>query len=135
MAKEDIPGLVLHVKESALTPCLGDAFKANGDIRLTVEVSDLEVWDKVVEKLDGLVVYSKATLPEILIEIAQRRADQAHQTAAQAAEDARTRVERLEAELAFERSNGANLQAQLTAAHTELEVLRAFEETMNKAHA
>lgn len=133
MAKEDLPGLVLRVHEEQLTPCAGQSYLATGYITLTAEVNDLGVWDKVVEKLEGMAVYSVSTLADTLVQAAQRRANQAESMAMQTMEEARARIDQLEASLSFRTAENENLKHQLANAQQELVLLRDFERTINEA--
>lgn len=130
--EKELPGLVLHIFEHALNPCAGKDFKANGTITLTAEVQDFTVWDKVVEKLEGLAVYSVATLTETLVTAAQIRANRAEQAAMQATEEARARVESLEADLAFRLKEVQTLQELVKQKDQEIEVLSACVNELDK---
>lgn len=134
MAKEEeLPGLTLRVHEKTLSPCAGSEFKATGLITLSVEVKELDVWDKVVEKLDGLAIYSVSTITETLVEAARRRANKAEQIAMRSTEESRAQIEQLESALSFRQADVDNLKNQLGAALAELEVLRDFERSVNAA--
>ena len=130
--KEELPGVVFHIAEVATRPSAGK-YKAIGTIALEAEVSDYSVWDSVVAKLEGLVVYSVATLPETLVAAATRRANRAEEYAMQTQEEARLEVERLTHELAFARAELSKMQAVYKAQGEELAVLRSFEEAVNQS--
>jgi hypothetical protein len=139
--EQELPGVILYIDSKSLDPCAGDTYKATGTILLTATVTDFDVWEKAVEKLDGMAVYSVSTLPETLVEEAQRRANRAEAAMMQTNEDARARVEELESSLAFRQQEveqlkflAASKDQALAEALSELTVLRAFEETMNRAH-
>jgi hypothetical protein len=131
MAKEELPCVVLRIQEHALTPCAGDLFKATGRITVSAEVTDFAIWDKAVEKLDGMVVYAATTLPETLVECAQRRAVRAEEVAMQVNEDARVRIEALEANIAFRLQDIAQRDALIAQQNEELAFLRDFEKAVN----
>jgi hypothetical protein len=132
MTKEaEIPGLTFNVQNHSLGPCAGDEFKALGVVTLTASIHDLDIWDKVVTKLDGLAVYSVTTLTGQLVDVANRRASRAEEAAAKAMEDARALNEELRSSLSFKDAELENLRGQLAMALRELEVSRDFERTVD----
>ena len=131
MAKEELPCVVLRIQEHALTPCAGDLFKATGRITVSAEVTDFAVWDMAVGKLDGMAVYAATTLPETLIECAQRRAVRAEEDAMRVNESARARIEELEANVAFRLQDIAQRDALIAQQNEELTFLRDFERAVN----
>lgn len=108
--KENLPGLTLYVKEKELTPCAGKEFTSAGFITLRAEVNDLDVWDKVVEKLEGMVIYTVNDLTGAVIQAAQRRANRAESAAMKTMEEARQRVDELEARNSFLENDNRRLQ-------------------------
>lgn len=132
MAKEvSIPGITLHVHGSDQSPCAGTEFLATGYITLTAEIRDFTIWDQVVEKLNGMDVYSVSTLTETLVEASRRRANKAEEDAMRVTEMSRARVDELESALSFRDAELEALKGQLAAAQEELTILRDFERTMN----
>lgn len=113
--KEDVPGLTLYVKEHDLQHCAGKNFAATGFITLRAEVNELDIWDKVVEKLEGMTVYTVNDLSGAVIQAAQRRANRAEKKAMETMEEARQRVDELEATTSFLESDNENLKNQLEA--------------------
>jgi len=100
MESESVPGVVLHIKEHSTNPCYGD-FVASGLVTLTSEISDLSVWDKVVEKLDGMPVYTVRSITEGLVDAARKRAKRAEERSIRTIEEARQEVDRMDADLSF----------------------------------
>lgn len=132
MAKEvSIPGITLHVHASDQAPCAGNTFLATGYVTLTAEIHDFSIWDQVVEKLNGMAVYSVATLTETLVEASRRRANKAEEDAMRATESSRVRVEELESALSFRDAELQATRGQLAVAQEELTILRDFERMMN----
>lgn len=113
--KEDLPGLTLYIKDQELTPCVGKMFKSAGFITLRAEVNDLDVWDQVVEKLEGMTIYTVNDLTGAVIQAAQRRANRAEREAMKSMEDARRLVDELDARNSFLESDNENLKRQLEA--------------------
>jgi hypothetical protein len=131
MEQEGIPGLTLYVHESAIGPCAAGQHKGAGTITLTAEVDDFEVWDKVVQKLDGMRVHSVQTLAEALVRVAQVKAATAEQKAAMTVESYRGEIARLESQLAFAAQSIGDMKRQLQAANDELVILRDFATAVN----
>jgi hypothetical protein len=122
--KEDLPGITLYIKEHELTPCVGKVYKSAGFITLRAEVNDLDVWDRVVEKLDGMTIYTVNDLTGAVIQAAQRRANRAEKQAMKSMEDARRVVDELEARNSFLESDNDNLKRQLEAIIQERDELQ-----------
>jgi hypothetical protein len=122
--KEDLPGITLYIKEHELTPCVGKVYKSAGFITLRAEVNDLDVWDRVVEKLDGMTIYTVNDLTGAVIQAAQRRANRAEKQAMKSMEDARRVVDELEARNSFLENDNENLKRQLEAIIQERDELQ-----------
>ena len=112
--EESLPGLVLYMVEHALQPCSGEKFKGTGLIKLRAEVHDFDVWDQVVDRLDGMTVYQSLTLMESVMASIQRRAEKKTAAALQTMEEARVRVEELEAQLSFVLADNERLKQQMS---------------------
>lgn len=111
--KEDLPGLTFYTKEKELKHCAGKKFKATGSVTLRAEIQDLGLWEPILDKLDGMVVYTVNDLADCVVQAAQRRADKAESTAMKTMEDARRIVDALEARNSFLESDNANVHRQL----------------------
>jgi predicted RNase H-like nuclease (RuvC/YqgF family) len=111
--KEDIPGITLYMKEKELTPCAGKLFKSTGFVTLRAEINDLNVWDQVTDKLDGMTVYTVNGLTEAIVQAAQRRATRAEKRAMDTMEQARRSVDDLEAAVSFLERDNENLKGQI----------------------
>jgi hypothetical protein len=122
--KEDVPGLVHYVKRAELQHCSGGHFKGTGFITLQVEVNDFDVWDKILEKLEGMVVYTTNDLIGTVVAAAQRRANRAESQVVKTMEDARARIDLLESQLSFAQIDCENLKAQVGQVLLEREELQ-----------
>ena len=123
--KEELPGLTLNISSEELTGCQGSAIKAVGFITLRVEVNDYTIWDKVLEKLDGMTVYTVNDLFGAVMDAAQRRANRAENQVMKTTEEARQQVDELESKLSFTLQDNENLKVQiqqLVAERDELQV-------------
>lgn len=128
-AKEaSIPGLVFHIEAQHLGPCVGGEIRAHGIATISADVYDVGVWDRAIEKLNGLVVYAQTVLPEILVEAAQIRAGQAEEEADKVREESRAKIEMLEARNAFQQSELQHLTEERAVLLQELEILRQFKQ-------
>lgn len=85
---ERLPGAVVHVDKADLRG--GDSLI--GNIQLRVAVSDEEVWDALVEKLDGYRVFADSAAVRDTLDMYKERLDEAR------AETAVMDKRRLEAE-------------------------------------
>lgn len=133
--KEDVPGLTLYVKESDLQHCAGKQFKATGFITLRAEVHELDIWDQVVEKLEGMTIYTVNDLMGAVIQSAQRRANRAEKKAMKTMEEARKRVDELEAVNSFLESDNERLKRELTQALKERDELQEVVDVQDQAMA
>lgn len=122
--KEDLPGLTFYIKEKELLHCAGKRFKATGIITLRAEIQDLAIWDPVLEKLEGMTIYTVNDLVGCVVQAAQRRANKAEIQAMKTMEDARRVVDELEARNSFLESDNANVHRQLAAVLRERDELQ-----------
>lgn len=117
------PSIVLHVEHKELLGAPGRPGVCCGKIHLTAEVTDPDLFDTIVERVNGIPIYSSNTLTESLIEAAARKAERAEKKLSGVEEGARTRIEQLEATLAFkevELVKAKERLAQYDAWHAEL---------------
>jgi len=119
----ELPGLTLHVIEDTLASCAGKAFKAAGMITLQAEVHDLDIFDEVKEKLDGMTIHTVNDVPQALVKAAQRRAKKAEQRMMDHTEESRRRIDELESQLSFALHERENFRAQLEQALNEKKAL------------
>lgn len=122
--KEDLPGLTLYIKEQELTPCAGKEFKSAGFITLRAEVNDLDVWDQILEKLEGMTVYTVNDLTGAVIQAAQRRANRAEGAAMKTMEEARQRVDEFDARNSFLENDNERLRRENAALIKERDELQ-----------
>lgn len=123
VTQERLPGLTLHLKEQSLQPCAGKELVATGFVVLRAEVHDLQVWDAVVEKLDGMVVYTVNNLADALFTAVQDRANKAEERTLSVAERARVEIDALSARLAFTEEQALNSQRQVVELKQENAIL------------
>lgn len=97
----NLPGLTFHVLDRQLRGPSAPDHSAIGTISLTATVVDLAIWDAVVQKLDGMVIYTVSDIAATLVDYAKRRADQADKARVDAVEAARSEVENLRFALAM----------------------------------
>ena len=72
-----IPGVTLCLIEAKLKQAPGSDAKRQGTIVLDATVEDLETWEKVIAKIDGLRIYTVKDLATTLIEVTQIEAKEA----------------------------------------------------------
>lgn len=112
--KEDVPGVVLHVSESSLRHCPGHNFIATGAVTLRAEVNSYDLWDDVVDRLDGKVIYTVDSMAEAVLAAAQRRATQAEKRSVETIEKYRSDLDAALARLAFLEAENQRLTGQVT---------------------
>ena len=115
----ELPGLTLHVMEDELSSCAGKTFQAAGTIVLSAEVHDLDIFEEVKEKLDGMTVHTVNDVPQALVKAAQRRAKKAEQKMMDTTENSRKRIDELEAQLSFTLQEKDSLKGRLEQALVE----------------
>jgi hypothetical protein len=134
MDKTEPPGLTFYVTSKQLGPPAVEDHKAVGVINLNAVVTDLSVWDAVVDKLDGMVIHTVNDVAGTLVDVAKRRAERAEKQAMSITEESRQEVDRLNADISFKDQEILSLQGQLAQVVQErdmaLEGLRAHEEYM-----
>jgi len=120
------PGLTFHIVDKSLNPSSVEAHVAQGIITLSAVVSDLEVWDSVVEKLDGMQLYTGSSITSTLVEVAKRRVSEAEVRVGAVEESARQEIDRLTSSLTFKEQENAHLIQQIQRTEEELSTLKEF---------
>lgn len=70
---EKIPGVTFFLKKGEQLPPSNDKHLARGQVILDCEITDFEVWKEVLEKLNGLRIYTVSDLAEAMITISQKK--------------------------------------------------------------
>lgn len=117
--KQTPPGLTFHIQEKSLNPPALPEHAAIGYISMTATVRDLAVWDEVVQRIDGMEIFTVKDVASTLVDVAKRRADRAEKQAMQINEESRQEIDRLNAELSFKNQQIASLEQQLLQAQQE----------------
>lgn len=115
--EESLPGVVLGVVESEL-------LRGSGRVVLSAEVSDLDVWDRVIENLDGMPIYTVRDVPQLVAATAQKRADHLKSTVEYERRQYASALEQIKSELSFAQKDRDSYKRQLDAAMGELVELR-----------
>ena len=50
---------------------------AGGEVELRAEIVDLDMWEKVIDKLDGMRIYTVKNLAEQMVSVSQQKAHEA----------------------------------------------------------
>ena len=136
-----IPGVTLWLEDGSLLPP-GDKqtkeFKAHGRIILSATISDFGVWDDVVEKVNGMRIYSVDDFKSEMIEMLQEDKEEVDNELESVKRAAHAEKEELKQALDLERQRVHNLDlefrkrtAQLETANEELARLRELEAQLN----
>lgn len=113
MGKEAVPGLTLHISGKKIQGSTGEKYVANCSVTLTAQVSDLAVWDSVLERLDGMTVYTVDDVTDAVIAAAQRRANRAEKQMVDTVERFRQENEQLQSQLSFAQAENDLFRQQL----------------------
>jgi hypothetical protein len=70
---EKIPGVTFHLQKGEQLPPANDEHLARGEVILGCEIHDLEVWKDVLEKINGLRIYTVSDLSEAMVSISQKK--------------------------------------------------------------
>lgn len=70
---EKIPGVTFFLTKGEQLPPVNDTHIARGEVILNCEITDLEVWTDVLEKLNGLRIYTVSDLAEAMVTISQKK--------------------------------------------------------------
>lgn len=70
---DKIPGVTFFLKKGEQLPPVNDKHLARGEVVLDCEIHDYEVWKEVLEKLNGLRIYTVSDLAEAMVAISQKR--------------------------------------------------------------
>ncbi len=70
---EKIPGVTFHLAKGEQLPPINDTHLARGQVILDCEIHDYEVWKEVLEKINGLRIYTVSDLAEAMVTISQKK--------------------------------------------------------------
>ncbi len=97
---ERIPGVTLHLKEATESqPLSGGRYR--GAIELLADITDLDIWNAVAQKLDGMRIYTVSNLSESMIEVSQRKARKAEEELRKQGLESSNELEQLRAALSL----------------------------------
>lgn len=130
---ERIPGVTFRLTRADKKPPIDPKkHKAIGYVELTAEINDFMVWEDVLQRLNGMRVYTVENLAEEMISVAQNRAREAER-------DLEVKNQALQAELEKAKQNlsftKAELQQRLQTVMQqgkELHRLRAIEQELKE---
>lgn len=70
---EKIPGVTFFLLKGEQLPPANDKHLARGQVILDCEITDFDVWKDVLEKLNGLRLYTVSDLAEAMVTISQKK--------------------------------------------------------------
>lgn len=125
---ERIPGVTFRLTHGSKKPPIDPKLhKAVGHVELYAEINDFNVWDEVLQRLNGMRVYTVENLAEEMINVAQKKAREAETNLSK-------RIQQLEAELEQSKQRESFAAAEIQQLHgiiieqnRELAGLRALE--------
>jgi hypothetical protein len=124
--EEDLPGVTLNLVDAKIQasfgPSDGDVMKY-GTITVGAQIRDVEIWEKILVKMDGMKVYSSATLEEAAMEIACSKADDAE-------EKYKKEVTTLRSDLEVARQKNSWYQAEIVKLKERVEHAQTFAKIM-----
>lgn len=109
---DQLPGVTFRLVEAnQLPPPPGnEKIIAMGAVRLTAEVRDLAMWKEVVEKLRCLRIYTVENLTEEMINVAQKKAQEARKELEQAQASLSSELETLRQRVNFLTAENSQLR-------------------------
>lgn len=70
---EKIPGVTFFLTKGEQLPPANDSHLARGQVILDCEIHDYDVWKEVLEKINGLRIYTVSDLAEAMVSISQKK--------------------------------------------------------------
>ena len=70
---EKIPGVTFHLAKGEQLPPVDNRHLARGQVILDCEIDNFDVWKDVLEKLNGLRIYTVSDLAEAMVTISQKK--------------------------------------------------------------
>ena len=100
---ENIPGVTFRLLAgNQLPPPPGNPqIIAMGEVTLSAEITDIEMWGEVLKKLDCLRIYTTEDLAEEMVNVAQKKARAAEKQLQQAEEVRQGQLEALRQRISF----------------------------------
>lgn len=75
---DTIPGVTFRrIASRQVPPPLNTDCIAGGEVELRAEIVDLDMWEKVIDKLDGMRIYTVKNLAEQMVAVSQQKAHEA----------------------------------------------------------
>ena len=130
-------GVVFHVMDTGIELVTGTSYK--GKVTLHGVVEDLDLWDKVLEQLNGMELKRGRDFKSELVEVLRKRNEELEQTAEQITDDKDAVIQRLIQELDQAQAAQSSaeqgsriLRAQMDATSEELATLRQAQAALDE---
>ncbi len=125
---ERLPGVTFRLtRGDLLPPADNKKQKALGAVELNAEVNDFDVWKEVLDKLNGMRIYTIENLAEEMVEVAQEKARQLENEMAKKTEELRVERAQLQQQLDFALVEIRELRTTIIQQTKELQRLRQVE--------
>lgn len=96
----------------------------HGRVELSAEINDLDVWEKVVKKLDGLKLSSVANLAEAMVEVSRKKIIEAEAELERARRQKDAEIEELRQRLSFAEADKHRLEQRLVFTERDLKAYK-----------
>lgn len=108
---ERVPGVTFRLTRGEQRPPIDTKLhKAVGHVELYAEINDFNVWADVLQRLNGMRVYTVENLAEEMISVAQKKARDAERKLQQDKEELRSELEKAKQRISFMEAELQRLQ-------------------------
>lgn len=125
---ERIPGVTFRLTRGDQKPPIDPKKqKAIGVVELHAEINDFNVWAAVLDRLNGMRIYTVENLAEEMVDVAQKKAREVEQQMQAKTDELHTESQQALQSLSFAKQENVRLQAVLHSQEQELQRLRQVE--------
>jgi len=133
---ERIPGVTFRLtRGDKLPPIDPKKQKAMGEVALTAEINDFGVWEEVLERLNGMRIYTTDNLAEEMVNVAQEKTVKLRTAFEVEINLLKASLERRTQQLSFAEAERNEAQQTIIVQNQELERLRKIEKELQGLEA
>ena len=130
---ERIPGVTFRLTRGDQKPPIDPSKqKAIGVVELHAEINDFNVWAEVLDKLNGMRIYTVENLAEEMVDVAQKKAREATQEMKAKTDALHAQSQHVQQQLSFVEQENIRLNATIQRQEQELVRLRQLEHEFNQ---
>lgn len=128
---ERIPGVTFRLTRGDQKPPIDPKKqKAIGVVELHAEINDFNVWTEVLERLNGMRIYTVENLAEEMVDVAQKKAREVEKEMRATTDALHAQSQQLQQRLSFVEQENIRLNATIHHQNKELERLRKIEQEL-----